>query len=173
MNYDQYQQLYNAAKEQIADRVAKIQPRAGNGASVNGMGISIEVPMAEEVVGQVNLTLYYILAKVEHKIYTFENRYQVGPNNEVTFAFGLEPEPPLTKLTLQFIASNLGGEYFPFPVQVTLVQYVQLTQEEGYLEEPMRTVTLELTGAPISMDFYYDPTKYRAQIVRLTQLTKI
>jgi hypothetical protein len=49
MTYDQYQQLYGEAKEQIAARVAKIQPRAGNGASVNGMGITVEVPVAEEV----------------------------------------------------------------------------------------------------------------------------
>ena len=48
MTYDQYQQLYNAAKEQIAARVAKIQPRAGNGASINGMGISIDVGIAED-----------------------------------------------------------------------------------------------------------------------------
>lgn len=50
MTYDQYQQLYGAAKEQIAARVAKIQPTAGNGASVNGMGIAIEVPAAEQQV---------------------------------------------------------------------------------------------------------------------------
>lgn len=48
MTYDQYQQLYGAAKEQIAARVAKVQPRAGNGASVNGMGIAVDVGVAEE-----------------------------------------------------------------------------------------------------------------------------
>jgi hypothetical protein len=48
MTYDQYQQLYGAAKEQIAARVAQVQPTAGNGASVNGMGIAVEVPVADE-----------------------------------------------------------------------------------------------------------------------------
>ena len=48
MTYDQYQQLYSAAKEQIAARVAQVQPTAGNGASVNGMGIAVEVPVADE-----------------------------------------------------------------------------------------------------------------------------
>jgi hypothetical protein len=48
MTYDQYQQLYSAAKEQIASRVDKVQPRAGNGASVNGMGISIEMDIEQE-----------------------------------------------------------------------------------------------------------------------------
>lgn len=42
MRYDQYQQLYKAAQKQIEARVARLQPRAGNRASVNGMGISIE-----------------------------------------------------------------------------------------------------------------------------------
>lgn len=50
MTYDQYQEIYNAAKAQIADRVAKIQPRAGNRASVNGMGISIEPSVDDDVV---------------------------------------------------------------------------------------------------------------------------
>ena len=52
MNYEQYQQIYNAAKAQIADRVSKLQPRAGNNASVNGSGISIEVGRAEEAAAE-------------------------------------------------------------------------------------------------------------------------
>lgn len=49
MTYEQYQQLYNDSKEQIAARVAKIQPRAGNGATVNGTGIGIDVSRAADV----------------------------------------------------------------------------------------------------------------------------
>jgi len=48
MTYEQYQQIYSLAKTQIETRVNKLQPRAGNNASVNGMGISIEVPMEGE-----------------------------------------------------------------------------------------------------------------------------
>jgi len=52
MTYDQYQQLYGAAKEQIAARVAQVQPTAGNGASVNSMGIAVEVPVADEAAAE-------------------------------------------------------------------------------------------------------------------------
>jgi hypothetical protein len=65
MKYDQYQQLYNAAKEQIAARVDKIQPRAGNGASINGMGIAIEVPAAEEPQPENEDWLLYLFASVD------------------------------------------------------------------------------------------------------------
>jgi hypothetical protein len=189
MTYDQYQQLYNAAKEQIADRVAKIQPRAGNGASVNGMGISIEVGMAEEVVGQVG-PVYYILAWLG-QAGSFDNagRYTVGPDNEVNAAFPFDmgaqdPFSPLDPalvqplvLTLQFIAStSSGSEYFPFPVQVTLVQYSQriINQDQEYREVPLRTVTVDLRGSPVTTTFYYDFNQLqRGQIVRLTELTKI
>jgi hypothetical protein len=49
MTYEQYKQLYDAAKAQIEARVARIQPRAGNRASVNGMGISIDPLRRDEV----------------------------------------------------------------------------------------------------------------------------
>lgn len=64
MTYDQYQQIYNAAKAQIADRVSKLQPRAGNNASVNGMGISIEVDHAEEAADE-ETWLVTVLGRVE------------------------------------------------------------------------------------------------------------
>lgn len=65
MTYDQYQQIYNAAKAQIADRVSKLQPRAGNNASVNGMGISIEVGGAEEAAVTEETWLVTVLGRVE------------------------------------------------------------------------------------------------------------
>jgi hypothetical protein len=43
MTFSQYQQLVAAAKKQIAEKVAAIQPRGGNQVSVIGDGIAVEV----------------------------------------------------------------------------------------------------------------------------------
>lgn len=75
MTYDQYQQIYNAAKAQIADRVSKLQPRAGNNASVNGGGISIEVGGAEEAEDE-ETWLVTVLGRVEGEY----NEVGPGPN---------------------------------------------------------------------------------------------
>lgn len=64
MTYEQYKQLFDEATAQIADRVAKIQPRAGNRASVNGMGISIE-PFSEEPEREAETWLVTLRARVE------------------------------------------------------------------------------------------------------------
>ena len=66
MTYDQYQQLYGAAKEQIAARVAQVQPTAGNGASVNGMGIAVEVPVADEAAEEDEDWVFVIRADTVH-----------------------------------------------------------------------------------------------------------
>jgi len=66
MTYDQYQQLYSAAKEQIAARVAQVQPTAGNGASVNGMGIAVEVPVADEAAEEDEDWVFVIRADTVH-----------------------------------------------------------------------------------------------------------
>jgi hypothetical protein len=42
MTFSQYQQLVAAAKKQIAEKVASIQPRGGNQVSVIGDGIAVE-----------------------------------------------------------------------------------------------------------------------------------
>lgn len=43
MTFSQYQQLVAAAKKQIAEKVAALQPRAGNQVSVIGDGIAVEL----------------------------------------------------------------------------------------------------------------------------------
>lgn len=45
MTFAQYQQLQGFARKLIADKIASIQPRAGNLVSVIGDGISIELPI--------------------------------------------------------------------------------------------------------------------------------
>jgi hypothetical protein len=196
MTYDQYQQLYSAAKEQIADRVAKIQPRAGNGASVNGMGISIEVSAAEDD-GVFNAVQYYLL--VWHgKAGTFDSaaKYDVDNFGEVNASFGFnmgaqDPYFPLDPnlvqplvLTLQFLSDNIvGGQDFryqyAFPVRATLVQYSQrVNQDQVYSEVPLRTVTVDLRRDPVTTTFYYDLTEFSIndfipQIVRITKIVRI
>lgn len=47
MTFAHYQQLQAAARKQIADKLAAIQPRGGNQVSVIGEGIAIEIPREE------------------------------------------------------------------------------------------------------------------------------
>lgn len=79
MTYDQYQQLYGAAKEQIAARVAQVQPTAGNGASVNGMGIAVEVPVADEAAEEDEDWVFVIRADTVHTS-NYSNSYN-DPND--------------------------------------------------------------------------------------------
>lgn len=61
MTYAQYQQLQAFAKKRIADKLAEIQPRAGNLVSVVGDGIAIEPPRPDPVIAKTPtwvLTLY-------------------------------------------------------------------------------------------------------------------
>lgn len=186
MTYDQYQQLYSAAKAQIAARVAKIQPTAGNGASVNGMGIAIEVPAAEEA-GAVDLTQYYILSWLgEAGSFASASEIDVGQFGEVDASFNFDmgaqdPFLPLNPalvqplvLTLQFVGEKSGIYSYYFPVRVTLVQYAtNVSPDQIITEEPLRTVNVDLRREPVTTTFYYDFTDYRPQIVRLTNLVKI
>lgn len=48
MNYQQYQALYAEAKKQIAERVKRTLPRAGNGASVNAQRITVDNGAGQE-----------------------------------------------------------------------------------------------------------------------------
>ena len=184
MKYDQYQQLYNAAKEQISARVERIQPRAGNGASINGMGIAIEVPAAEEDVGFVDLTQYYVLAWYgDAGSFASAAEYAVGRFGEVDASFELISPKPLDptpiaplKLTFQFVARESNVYRYAFPVRITLVQYkVVIAPDQGISEEPLRTVNLDLRRDPVTIVFYYDLSDPRllSQLVRLTQLVKI
>jgi len=184
MKYDQYQQLYSEAKAQIADRVARIQPRAGNGASINGMGISIEVPAAQEDVGFVDLTQYYVLSWYgDAGSFASASQIDVGRFGEVNASFNLvSPEPldptplPPLKLTFQFVARESNVYRYAFPVRITLVQYKELIfPDQSVAEEPLRTVVLDLRRDPVTIVFYYDLTDPRLfpQLVRLTKLVKI
>lgn len=186
MTYDQYQQLYGAAKAQIAARVAKIQPTAGNGASVNGMGIAIEVPAAEEAEA-VDLTQYYILSWLgEAGSFDSAGKHVVGRFGEVDASFNFDmgaqdPFAPINPalvqplvLTLQFFSFNSGVYSYEFPVRVTLVQYSQRIINQVYSEVPLRTVTVDLRRDPVTTTFYYDFTDLqRSQIVRVTKLVRI
>lgn len=187
MTYDQYQQLYGAAKAQIAARVAKIQPTAGNGASVNGMGIAIEVPAAEEAEA-VDLTQYYILSWLgEAGSFADASQITVGQFGEVSAAWlfdvgAQDPfapiNPALVKpliLTLQFVGEKSGIYSYYFPVRVTLVQYAtNVSPDQIITEEPLRTVVLDLRRDPVTTTFVFDAaTDARTQIVRLTKLVKI
>ena len=62
MTFAQYQQLQGFARKLIADKIASIQPRAGNLVSVIGDGISIELPIPsaadEQAEDQWVFTLY-------------------------------------------------------------------------------------------------------------------
>lgn len=184
MKYDQYQQLYTAAKEQIAARVERIQPRAGNGASINGMGIAIEVPAAEEDVGFVDLTQYYVLAWYgDAGSFASAAEYAVGRFGEVDASFDLDYREPLDptpiaplKLTFQFVARESNVYRYAFPVRITLVQYkAVIFPDQSISDEPLRTVNLDLRREPVTIVFYYDLSDPRRwpQFVRLTQLVKI
>ena len=83
MTYDQYQQIYNAAKAQIEDRVNKLQPRAGNNASVNGMGISIEVDHAEEADDEETWS-FALLCKIEQWSTVGKEEPDYNPNPYIT-----------------------------------------------------------------------------------------
>lgn len=71
MTYAHYQQLQAFAKKRIADKLAEIQPRAGNLVSVVGDGIAIEPPRPDPVITK---TPTWVLA-----LYT---RYRIQPVNE-------------------------------------------------------------------------------------------
>jgi hypothetical protein len=186
MTYDQYQQLYGEAKEQIAARVAKIQPTAGNGASVIGMGIAIEVPVAEEAEA-VDLTQYYILSWLGPAgSFASAGKHVVGRFGEVNASFNFDMgaqdpfgpfNPALVQpliLTLQFLSFDSGVYDYAFPVRATLVQYSQDVTIDGvYNENPIRTVNVDLRRDPVTTTFYYDLTDYRPQIVRITKVIKI
>ena len=123
MNYEQYQQIYNAAKTQIADRVSKLQPRAGNNASVNGGGISIEVGRAEEAAAAEETWRYVLLGQVVGST-TISGAFDIGPENAaVVFRDG-------------FISST------------SFWQETQLEQSEAY----SRSYTLFLTSASVNED---------------------
>jgi hypothetical protein len=49
MTFSQYQQLQGFARKMIADKIAAIQPRAGNLFSVVGDGIAVELPKVSTV----------------------------------------------------------------------------------------------------------------------------
>jgi len=84
MTYDQYQQLYSAAKEQIAARVAQVQPTAGNGASVNGMGIAVEVPVADEAAEEEDWN-FVLLADITYTVIRSESSQSPGGTKTFTY----------------------------------------------------------------------------------------
>jgi hypothetical protein len=144
MTYEQYKQLFDEATAQIADRVAKIQPRAGNRASVNGMGISIEsVGEAEE---EPDETWRYVLLGRVVGSTTISGAFDVGPDSaalvlrdgtklntsfwEQTQLYDFVPEgaEPFSRTYTLFLTSASvdtkweQGE-FKFPTKVTLELY--------------------------------------------------
>ena len=189
MTYDQYQQLYGAAKEQIAARVDKVQPRAGNGASVNGMGISVEVPVMAEEGGYIPVTRYYVLYwRGNAGSFANASRIDVGQFGDVSAAwlFNVGAQDPFGTfnpalvqpliLTFQFVGEKSGIYSYYFPVRITLVQYrIVISQDQTITEEPLRTVILDLRRDPVTTSFVFDlsDTRYLSQIVRLTKLVKI
>jgi len=135
MTYDQYQQIYNAAKAQIADRVSKLQPRAGNNASVNGGGISIEVGRAEEAAAE-DTWRYVLLGRVVGST-TISGAFDVGPENAaVVFRNGV-----------------VGSTSF--------WQETQLEQSETY----SRSYTLFLTSASVNADSSEGAFKFPTKVV--------
>jgi hypothetical protein len=140
MTYDQYQQIYNAAKAQIADRVSKLQPRAGNNASVNGMGISIEVGGAEEAAAE-DTWRYVLLGQVVGST-TIGGSFDVGPENAaVVFRDG-------------FVAST----YFWQETQL-----FNMTPDEG--ADYSRTYNLILTSASVNEDSSEGEFKFPTKVV--------
>jgi hypothetical protein len=144
MTYEQYKQLFDEATAQIADRVAKIQPRAGNRASVNGMGISIEpVGEAEE---EPDETWRYVLLGHLVGTTTISGDFDIGPENatvvsregdvlntyfwEQTQLYDFVPDDaePFSRTYTLFLTSasvdtNLEQGEFKFPTNVTLELY--------------------------------------------------
>lgn len=144
MTYDQYQEIYNAAKAQIADRVAKIQPRAGNRASVNGMGISIE-PAVDDDEAEEDTWRYVLLGQLVGRT-TISGDFSIGPENatvvsrdgtvlntnfwEQTQLYDFVPDDaePFSRsftltLTSASVDENLEQGEFKFPTTVTLELY--------------------------------------------------
>lgn len=121
MTYDQYQQLYGAAKEQIAARVAQVQPTAGNGASVNGMGIAVEVPVAEEAAAAEEDWVFVIRADTVHT-----SNYSISHNDPNDPFLDTGPETFVDKLENQIVGTvgrssttgNIGGNYLFESVQI-------------------------------------------------------
>ena len=184
MTYDQYQQLYGAAKEQIAARVDKIQPRAGNGASVLGMGIAVEVPVREVVIRAVDPPSYFILfwinnAFVKQTVGDLERASRVSVDHFGFGDFGLtypvDPKDKPLKLSMQFLVFNRRfGYLYAFPVRVTLVQYSEnVDQNQVYRRDPIRTVSVDLRREPVTVEFYNDLADFRPQGVILTRVEKI
>lgn len=65
MTFSQYQQLVAAAKKQIAEKVAALQPRAGNQVSVIGDGIAVElINRGEEAEPAPDTWEYYIYGTI-------------------------------------------------------------------------------------------------------------
>lgn len=136
MTYDQYQQIYNAAKAQIADRVSKLQPRAGNNASVNGGGISIEAGRGVEEVEEEETWRYVLLGQV------------VG-STTISGAFDVGPESAAVVFRDGFVSST------------SFWQETQLEQSETY----SRSYTLFLTSASVNEDSSEGEFKFPTKVV--------
>jgi hypothetical protein len=61
MTFSQYQQLQGFARKMIADKIAAIQPRAGNLFSVVGDGIAVELPKDSTVEEQAEERWVFVL----------------------------------------------------------------------------------------------------------------
>lgn len=67
MTYAQYQQLQAFAKKRITDKLAEIQPRAGNWVSVVGDGIAIEPPRQNEVIPRTDTWVIAVYGRVREQ----------------------------------------------------------------------------------------------------------
>ena len=160
ITYEQYQEIYNAAKAQIADRVAKIQPRAGNRASVNGMGISIEP--AEPPFEPAEETWRYVLLGQVVGSTTISGAFDVGPENAaVAFRDGTVISTSFWQETQLFnMVPDEGADYSRSYTLFLTSASVNEDSSEGEFKFPTK-VTLELyptddDGLPLDPVAEYD-----------------
>lgn len=176
MTWNEYQQWETETRAEITETAQRSRVSAGGGVSIDKGRVTVRRQTVIFDPTGLDFTQYFILSWLG-KAGDYDNagRHQVDPFGGVTLAYPVQGDP--LKLTLQFLAytSKRGQRYryrYHFPVRVTLVQYSQFTQEENYREEPMRTVILDLKRDPVTVEFYFDVTEFRPQIVRLVSLTK-
>lgn len=103
MKFSQYQQLVAAAKKQIAEKVAAIQPRAGNQVSVIGDGIAVELINREQQEQTPDTWEYYVYGTIQQGseiiLQDYEAARIVRPSSAVVVSGFFEQETEVSTLT--------------------------------------------------------------------------
>jgi len=182
MTWNEYQQWEMETRAEIMETAQRSRVSAGGGVSIDEGRVTVRRrDVIPETTGQTIIT-YSLFTWFGSNSGSLASAYETSlgtlPATNLYSYFLYAPVYEKLKLTLQFLGAVFGrsGYRYHFPVQVTLVQYttgkVGGTDEDFYRQDPVRTVVLDLKRDPVTVEFYYDPTDYRTQFVRLVSLTK-